>query len=131
MIKLIAVRLTQGDDLKQRIVQLVQKHEIHAGSIASCVGCLSQLNIRLADSVSTLQLAEPFEILSLSGTLTNEHCHLHIAVADAQGQVWGGHLLDGNLINTTAELMIHHYPQHHFTRQYDPNTGYSELIVNP
>lgn len=68
---------------------------------------------------------------SLCGTLTNEHCHLHIAVADAQGQVWGGHLLDGNLINTTAELMIHHYPQHHFTRQYDPNTGYSELIVKP
>ncbi|ENM3739045.1 DNA-binding protein [Vibrio cholerae] len=130
MIHLIALRLTRGMDLKQQIVQLVQQHRIHAGSIASCVGCLSTLNIRLADSVSTLQVSAPFEILSLSGTLTYQHCHLHIAVADAQGRVWGGHLLEGNLINTTAELMIHHYPQHHFTREFDPNTGYSELVVS-
>ncbi|HGF7518563.1 TPA: DUF296 domain-containing protein, partial [Vibrio cholerae] len=26
--------------------------------------------------------------------------------------------------------MIHHYPQHHFTREFDPNTGYSELVVS-
>lgn len=70
MIHLIALRLTRGMDLKQQIVQLVQQHRIHAGSIASCVGCLSTLHIRLADSVSTLQVSAPFEILSLSGTLT-------------------------------------------------------------
>ncbi len=90
MIHLIALRLTRGMDLKQQIVQLVQQDRIHAGSIASCVGCLSTLHIRLADSVSTLQVSAPFEILSLSGTLTYQHCHLHIAVADAQGRVWGG-----------------------------------------
>lgn len=130
MIELIAVRLTQGDDLKQQIAQLVRMHGIHAGSIASCVGSLSQLNIRLADSVSTLKMLAPFEILALSGTLTHDHCHLHITVADDQGHAWGGHLLEGNLINTTAELMIHHYPQHRFTRQFDPNTGYSELLID-
>lgn len=89
MIHLIALRLTRGMDLKQQIVQLVQQHRIHAGSIASCVGCLSTLHIRLADSVSTLQVSAPFEILSLSGTLTYQHCHLHIAVADAQACLGG------------------------------------------
>ncbi len=130
MIHLIALRLTRGMDLKQQIVQLVQQHRNHAGSIASCGGCLSTLHIRLADSVSTLQVSAPFEILSLSRTLTGHEGLLDMAVVDAQGRVWGGHLLEGNLINTTAELMIHHYPQHHFTREFDPNTGYSELVVS-
>ncbi|KQA21892.1 PPC domain-containing DNA-binding protein [Vibrio metoecus] len=129
MIELIVVRLTQGDDLKQQITHLVKKHGIHAGSIASCVGCLSHLNLRLADSISLMQVSAPFEILSLSGTLTDDHCHIHITVADAQGRAWGGHLLDGNIINTTAELMIHHYPQQRFSRQFDPSTGYSELVI--
>jgi predicted DNA-binding protein with PD1-like motif len=37
-IKVIAVRLTKGMDLKQNLELLVKKHDIKAGSIASCVG---------------------------------------------------------------------------------------------
>ncbi|EKO3436236.1 DNA-binding protein [Vibrio fluvialis] len=129
MIKVLATRLTQGADLKQSIMALVQEHGITAGSIASCAGCLSQLNIRLADSTSTLSLQAPFEIVSLMGTLTPHHLHLHIAVADSQGKVWGGHLLDGNLINTTAELIAHAYPDLAFDREYDANTGFTELTI--
>ncbi|EOH0513140.1 DNA-binding protein [Vibrio fluvialis] len=125
MIKVLATRLTQGADLKQSIMTLVQEHSITAGSIASCVGCLSQLNIRLADSTSTLSLQAPFEIVSLMGTLTPHH----LPVADSQGNVWGGHLLDGNLINTTAELIVHGYPDLAFDREYDAHTGYTELTI--
>ncbi|HDM8048389.1 PPC domain-containing DNA-binding protein [Vibrio fluvialis] len=129
MIKVLATRLTQGADLKQSIMALVQEHSITAGSIASCAGCLSQLNIRLADSISTLSLQAPFEIVSLMGTLTPHHLHLHIAVADSQGKVWGGHLLDGNLINTTAELIVYGYPDLAFDREYDAHTGFTELTI--
>ncbi|MBY7997293.1 DNA-binding protein [Vibrio fluvialis] len=129
MIKVLATRLTQGADLKQSIMALVQEHGITAGSIASCAGCLSQLNIRLADSTSTLSVQAPFEIVSLMGTLTPHHLHLHIAVADSQGKVWGGHLLDGNLINTTAELIVHGYLDLAFDREYDAHTGFTELTI--
>ena len=130
MITAIATRLTKGDDLKQTIQQLVTQHHIHAGSIASCVGCFTQLNIRLAGATETLQLCEPLEIVSIMGTLTAEHQHIHLSVAKQNGDVIGGHLLEGSLIDTTAELIIHHYGNLKFHRQHDMNTGFTELVVD-
>ncbi len=130
MLTPIATRLTQGIDLKAAIEQLVSLHKIQAGSIASCVGCLSTVNLRLAGAQKTLQLNEPLEIVSLMGTLTANHQHIHISVAHANGNVVGGHLLEGSLIDTTAELIIHHYTALEFTRAQDESTGYTELIVN-
>jgi predicted DNA-binding protein with PD1-like motif len=46
------------------------------------------------------------EILSLSGTLSRDGAHLHIAVASSNGTVIGGHLCSGSLARTTAELEI-------------------------
>lgn len=129
MITPIAVRLMRGDDLKKCIQQLVSKHGVLAGSIASCVGCLNKLNIRLAAATQTLELTEPVEIVSIMGTLTPEHQHIHISVAKQNGEVIGGHLLEGCLIDTTAELIIHHYPNLSFSRQHDPETGFTELVI--
>ncbi len=129
VIEPLAWRLTRGDDLKTAIQHLVTQNHIQAGSIASCVGSLSQLHIRLAGAQQTLKLSQPFEIVSLMGTLTADHQHLHIAVADNQGKVWGGHLLEESYIDTTAELIIHRYPSLHFAREHDRQTGYSELKI--
>lgn len=125
----IAIRLTNGQDLKKMLAELVNQHQIKAGTIASCVGCLSHLSIRLAGAKGTLNISAPFEIVSLVGTLTPNHLHIHIAVADEKGTVWGGHLLEGNIVDTTAELVLHHYPCLNFGREYDPSTGYSELTI--
>ena len=77
MITPIAVRLVKGDDLKLAIQHLVDEHNIQAASIASCVGCFTQFNIRLAGATQTLELNEPLEIVSIMGTLTPEHQHIH------------------------------------------------------
>lgn len=131
MITAVAVRLTQGADLKRAIQALVTKHGIQAGSIASCVGCLSQFHVRLAGANSELQLNQPLEIVSLMATLTPEHQHIHIAVAKSDGDVVGGHMLEGCIIDTTAELIIHHYSHLSFAREMDNSTGYTELVVEP
>ncbi|MCY9873796.1 PPC domain-containing DNA-binding protein [Vibrio barjaei] len=125
----IAVRLTRGTDLKQALHKLVAEHQIQAGSIASCVGCLSQISMRLAGAEHTLKRSEPFEIVSLMGTLTPEHQHVHISVADSKGNVLGGHLLEESIVDTTAELIVHHYPDLVFEREIDKTTGYTELHV--
>ncbi|MGD8111651.1 PPC domain-containing DNA-binding protein [Vibrio sp. TRT 17S01] len=130
MIVPIVKRLKREQDLKQAIQALVTEHQIKAGSIASCVGCLSSIHIRLAGAESTLLLTQPFEIVSLMGTLTPKHQHLHIAVSDRDGKVWGGHLLEGSLVDTTAELIIHHYPKLSLSREQDDTTGYTELVVD-
>jgi predicted DNA-binding protein with PD1-like motif len=127
---IIAIRLTRGQDLKSEIQTLVTQHRLQAGSIASCVGCLQTLNIRLAGATSTLSLQQPFEIVSIMGTLTPQHQHIHISVADSRGQVFGGHLLEGNIIDTTAELIIHQYEQLNFSREHDPMTGYCEWVID-
>lgn len=129
-LNVIAIRLTRGMDLKHCLAKIVQDHNIKAGNIASCVGCISTLKLRLAGAESTLAKNEPFEIVSMMGTLTPEHQHIHISVADKLGQVWGGHLLEGCLIDTTAELIIHIYPDLSFSREMDVETGYTELVVN-
>lgn len=126
----IAIRLTQGADLKKSIAELVTQHNIQAGNIASCVGCLSSITLRLAGAKSTLKLEEPLEIVSIMGTLTSKHQHIHISVSDSTGRVIGGHLLDGTIIDTTAELIIHHYPAMHFSREFDDTTGFTELVVS-
>ncbi|MFA0441115.1 DNA-binding protein [Vibrio sp. 10N.286.49.C2] len=125
----IAIRLTKGQDLKQAIQSLVTEHNIEAGSIASCVGCLQSIHIRLAGATQSIMTQAPFEIVSLMATLTPRHQHIHIAVADAQGKVIGGHLLEGSLVDTTAELILHRYPRLHFSREHDQTTGYTELVI--
>ncbi|MFK0572494.1 PPC domain-containing DNA-binding protein [Endozoicomonas sp.] len=128
-ISVLAIRLTKGTDLKKAIQQMVHEHHISAGSIASCVGCLSAINLRLAGADTTLATKDPFEIVSVMGTLTPDHQHIHLSVADKHGGVHGGHLLEGNIIDSTAEVIIHSYPQLGFSRDFDPSTGYSELII--
>ncbi|MGF1755524.1 DNA-binding protein [Vibrio makurazakiensis] len=130
MITPIAIRLTKGQDLKLEIQRLVTESQLQAGSIASCVGCVSQLNIRLANADFTKTITAPFEIVSLMGTLTQSHQHIHISAADEKGNVIGGHLLEGTIISHTAELIIHRYDNMTFSRELDSSTGYTELVIS-
>ncbi|MGF1687885.1 DNA-binding protein [Photobacterium japonica] len=126
-----AFRLTQGQDLKMAIQAYVQQHHLQAGSLLSGIGCLSHAEIRLANANHVRSLPGPLEIVSLVGTLTPEHVHLHIVVADAQGKVCGGHLMEGSMVSHTAEVCLAAYENLSFCRAFDPQTGYTELVVTP
>jgi predicted DNA-binding protein with PD1-like motif len=124
----ICFRLKPGDDLKQKIEDLAIRKKI-SGIIASGVGSLNKLKIRLADSKTILEKEEAYEIVSLNGTLSPDGVHLHISVADAKGAVTGGHLKDGCIINTTCEVAIISFDDIKFSRVYDKSTDYEELNV--
>ncbi|PSW14830.1 DUF296 domain-containing protein [Photobacterium sanctipauli] len=126
-----AFRLTQGADLKLAMLDYVKAHQIQAGSLLSTVGCLSVAVIRLANESETITLEGPLEVLSLTGTLTPEHVHLHISVADANGAVYGGHLVEGSIVSYTAEVCLAAYENLTFTREFDEKTGFTELCVKP
>ncbi|ODA30671.1 PPC domain-containing DNA-binding protein [Veronia pacifica] len=118
-----------GRDLKTSILSFVQTNKITAGCVASVVGCLSHLSLRLADSVSVIDKAQPYEIINVSGTITPHHLHLHLSAADSSGHMLGGHMLEGCVVSYTAEVCILVFDQFEFDREYDPATGYSELTV--
>lgn len=125
-----AFRLTQGADLKKGILHFVQGNNIQAGSLLSGIGCLSKVIIRLADESQTIEIDGPLEILTLSGTLTPQHVHLHISVSDKKGQVIGGHLVEGSIVSYTAEVCLTSFTNLSFKREYDPSTRFDELTID-
>lgn len=124
-----AFRLKPGADLKKEIQALVVKENIEAGWISTCVGSLTQYNIRFANQPNGNSLQGYFEIVGLTGTVSINGSHVHIAVSDSTGKTIGGHLLDGNLVYTTAELVILSSSDHRFKREKDGTTPWEELQV--
>ena len=89
------------------------------------------VQLRLAGATEATAIRGELEILSLSGTLSPDGAHLHIAVADSRGAVLGGHLGSGSLVRTTAELVVGLLPDWRFNRELDARTGYAELRISP
>ncbi len=126
-----AIRLTPGEDLKQSLKHHIQSLGIQAGAILTGIGSLQKLALRLANQEAHQLYEGKFEIISLAGTLGTEGMHLHLAVADTVGNVTGGHLVEGCIIYTTAEIVIAAFPQYRFARELDEATGYQELKIYP
>ena len=68
--------------------------------------------------------------MALSGTLARDGPHLHLAVADAEGAMRGGHLLHGCPVRTTAEIVLGLLDGASFGRERDPARGWNELVVS-
>jgi predicted DNA-binding protein with PD1-like motif len=125
-----ALRLKPGDDLRRSLEAFTAQHHLRAAYVATCVGSLKVAAIRFADQKETTILTGPFEIVSLTGTLSPDGPHLHISVSDANGRTFGGHLAEGSLVYTTAEVVIGELVGARFTREVDPATTFRELVVH-
>ena len=113
------------------IVQFGKDHHIRAGVILTCVGSLEQVTLRYANTGKATQLNGHFEIVSLVGTFA-EHSgeHIHLSVSDGQGKTSGGHMLAGNKVYTTAEIVLGALENVEFDRELDSTYGYAELAVH-
>ena len=134
--KTYAFRLKPGQNLREEIDIFVKEHDIKAGVIVSCVGSLRKAVLRMAGAKTTKTYEGVFEIVSLVGTLEAGlpagqagNRHLHIAISDKEGNVFGGHLGEDCIIETTAEIVIGELEGVKFTRKPDSETGYDELVV--
>lgn len=133
----LAVRLTPGQDLKDELLKLMKSTTHTSAWVQTCVGSCDKITIRLANADrhqknEILHLDQRFEILSLVGTIDadGEAGHLHISLGDKDGRVWGGHLMSGCRIFTTAEIVLGTSRELSFGRKFDPETGFPELAVD-
>ena len=129
--KVVPLRLQPGDDLRQALESWMGEQEEQAGCVISGIGSLSVAELRFAGAAAATTIRGDLEILSLSGTLSADGAHLHIAIADSSAAVIGGHLCSGSLVRTTAELVVALLPEWRFSRELDPATGYAELRISP
>ena len=121
-----ALRLSPG----QELTKYIKEHDLKACSVVTCVGSLTEANIRYANEPGGSLVEGPLEIVCLSGCGGLGKWHLHLSVADKSGLMKGGHLMDGCIVRTTAEIVLVELPELQFDRVHDPESGYPELKVN-
>jgi predicted DNA-binding protein with PD1-like motif len=127
--KTYTFRLKPNKDLFVSIENFCKESEIKAGCVLACVGSLRKAAIRLANKEVISTWEDKFEIVSLTGTVSTLGSHLHISISDGEGQTIGGHLVEGNLIYTTAEIVIAAFPELIYKRELCGESGYPELVV--
>lgn len=71
----------------------------------------------------------------MTGTFSrHDGCHIHISLADAEGIVIGGHLIDSTVFRTcevvlgTADEVEFVTEMDEFVREMNDETGYRELV---
>ena len=122
-------RLRRGSDLLKALQEYARTRRIAAGTVVSGVGCVTRARVRDASGVTVRELDEPLEIVSLMGTLSVARTHLHIALAREDLTVLGGHLMEGCIVNTTAEVVLLELDGVRFGAEWDGETGYDELAI--
>ncbi|MDU1324089.1 MAG: DNA-binding protein [Clostridiales bacterium] len=122
-------RLRRGSDLLKALQEYARTRRIAAGTVVSGVGCVTRARVRDASGVTVRELNEPLEIVSLMGTLSTARTHLHISLAREDLTVLGGHLMEGCIVNTTAEVVLLELDGVRFGAERDGETGYDELAI--
>jgi len=127
--KTYAIRLKPGMDLKKSIQSFINEKKLHAAWIATCAGSLTNYSIRFANQPKADTGSGHFEIVSLTGTLSDNGSHMHISISDSTGRTIGGHLQEGCIIYTTAEIVIQSTNKLLFKRAKDGTTPWEELQI--
>ena len=122
-------RLSPGQDLFDSIQAFVMKKHVQAGCILSGVGSLRHATLRLANREYNSEYEGPFEIVSITGTISVHGSHLHMSISDGDGKTIGGHFDSGCRIYTTAEIVIAVFDDIVYKRELAEDSGYEELTV--
>ncbi len=125
------LRMMPGEDVREVLATWCAERSIEAAAIVSAVGSVSTAMIRFGGRSEGSTIEGTLEVCGLSGTLSRHGMHLHIAVADADGRMTGGHLLNGTMVRTTLELVIQEIGGVRLLRKPDTTTGYEELVPEP
>lgn len=121
------LRLQPGEEVRTTLREWLSAQRIDAAAITCAVGSLTHAHIRYANRADGIMTTADLEVLSLSGTLSIHGMHLHLSVADRDGKMLGGHMLDGCIVRTTLELVLQEIDGVRMLRIKDEQSGYEEL----
>lgn len=131
--KLFIIRLFNGEDILQTLTNFARERGIKSGFIVNGIGALEKASIGFFDPNKKVYLSNEVgecEIISLSGNIVfkdgEPFFHMHIALGNREGQVFGGHVNEGCIIGPTGEIVIASVALE-LTRALDSTTGLSLL----
>ncbi len=124
-----ALRLEPGTDVLGAIQDFVATNALGAVAIVTVVGSLTDAFIRYANQPEGTLTQGHFEIVSMVGTVEPTGAHVHLSLSDGTGAMFGGHMLPGCLVYTTAEVVLAHLQDFTFVRVPCAKSGYDELAV--
>ena len=125
------LRLLPGDDLAVSLRRFVQERGLEAAVVLACVGSTGpRTTLRPAGAGEARLLDGDYEIVSLTGTLSPTGHHLHMSISDRDCRTYGGHVLEGCTVRTTAEVVLGVLEGVAFNRPVDARTGFKELSVD-
>ena len=130
----LVIRLAPGEELVEQVRLAAKQAGLQAGSITG-IGATNRFEVGIFNSQTHGYHALPHEgfceIASLTGNLSTlngePYLHLHMAAADKDGKMYGGHLVWAR-IYPTAEIFIHALPQP-LGRKYNEEIGINELTM--
>src|SRR3989344_3925995 len=125
----ITKRFLHGQDYRAEIEKLAEEHNITAGVLLSAIGSFLPAKLRMAGGKVVKEWNEPLEIVSGTGTISTNGIHVHVSGSDINGNVVGGHLMYGCMVNFTAEIVILAFDDVTYKREPDEHTGYNELVI--
>ena len=110
--QILAIRLERGEEIVESIRCAAADRGIRSG-IVSGIGAVSEITLFLFRTSDKQFVQNEFsgdlEILGINGNLTTKDgaCYppLHIAIANASAQTFGGHLVKAT-VSATAEIFI-------------------------
>jgi len=128
----LSFRIKEGELFRETIVSRCTEERVKAGVVLSAVGGFQKLFLRMPilpnqEKHNVKELDGPFEIVSISGTISPNDCHIHVSASDREGVCVGGHLKEGTTVKNTAEVVIGIFDDITFERNFDPDTGYEEF----
>lgn len=128
----IVERLKPGEDFQGALKRIATEHNLKAGVITSAVGSFRTASLRFAGANEATTITGPLEVVSVTGTISDNGMHVHVAVSDSNGKTIGGHLMPGCKVFTTIELVIPDLSDEwSFDRKTDEHTTYPELDPQP
>ena len=125
----LPLRLSPGADIRVALEAEVAARGHPAAFVISGIGSLAGARLRLAGAAEAIHVSGALEVLTLTGTVASNGSHLHMIVADSEGRVTGGHVAPGCVVRTTMEILIVFLSGWSFSREFDPATGFAELVA--
>ena len=122
-------QLPYGADLYESLTEIVQKENIRLGRIQA-IGATTHAIVAYYDQntkkYNPIEFTGGMEILNLNGNISmrdgKPFVHVHILLGDAQGKVFGGHLLPGTKL-FACEVFVEEFEGKELVRTHDERTG--------